>query len=362
MNMLEEDWQLFLSGNDLSLCDKSINIPKCPKSSELRISTKVVISNLNITNVDIYKHFWDLPIIPFWKQEEGIIKKQLKYTCNTKAEYEFLQSKLSKEPYANYVNIKHYEKEIVNNKDEENETQVEFKDVSKITVGISNKELMNSRIKKRGAFYNSYSLVLRINEGGTFKEVNLKIFNTGKISYPGMLTQNQMDCSLKIMINVLEKLLKTKIYQIRDTIQTVLINSNFRCGYYLNRDELYKILKYDYKIHASYDQCSYPGIQCKYFDNVINKQNNGKCICKIQCNRKGNGDKEGSCSDVSFMIFRTGSVLIVGKCEEPLLRTIYNFVKNVLYDNYEKIFTGMNEIEKTGLKKENKKKYFYVTK
>ena len=31
-----------------------------------------------------------------------------------------------------------------------------------------------------------------------------------------------------------------------------------------DRDTLFKKLKNKYKINASYDPCSYPGIQCKY--------------------------------------------------------------------------------------------------
>ena len=33
---------------------------------------------------------------------------------------------------------------------------------------------------------------------------------------------------------------------------------------------------------------------------------------------------------ISFMIFRTGSILIVGKCEENIIYYIYNFIKNII--------------------------------
>jgi hypothetical protein len=35
---------------------------------------------------------------------------------------------------------------------------------------------------------------------------------------------------------------------IQEKSETVLINSNFRCGYYINREKLYNLLKYKYKI------------------------------------------------------------------------------------------------------------------
>jgi hypothetical protein len=34
--------------------------------------------------------------------------------------------------------------------------------------------------------------------------------------------------------------------------------------------------------------------------------------------------------EISFMIFRTGSVLIVGKCEDYVLHDIYGFIKEML--------------------------------
>jgi hypothetical protein len=41
--------------------------------------------------------------------------------------------------------------------------------------------------------------------------------------------------------------------------------------------------------------------------------------------------------EVSFMIFRTGSVLIVGKCDENILLIIYEFLKNILSNEYKLI-------------------------
>jgi hypothetical protein len=40
---------------------------------------------------------------------------------------------------------------------------------------------------------------------------------------------------------------------------------------------------------------------------------------------------------VSFMIFRTGSVLIVGKCDESILLKIYDFLKNILKNEFSHI-------------------------
>ena len=77
-------------------------------------------------------------------------------------------------------------------------------------------------------------------------------------------------------------------------------------------------------MNSVYDPCSYPGIQSEfYFDKKCEKQN-GKQPLEIDDN----------IIKVSFMIFRTGSVLIVGKCDDNILNTIYEFLKNLLSEEY----------------------------
>jgi microcompartment protein CcmL/EutN len=41
--------------------------------------------------------------------------------------------------------------------------------------------------------------------------------------------------------------------------------------------------------------------------------------------------------EVSFMIFRTGSVLIVGRCDENVLLVIYDFLKIILNNEFKNI-------------------------
>jgi hypothetical protein len=46
---------------------------------------------------------------------------------------------------------------------------------------------------------------------------------------------------------------------------------------------------------------------------------------------------------VSFMIFRTGSVLIVGKCSEEMLYQIYEFLCKIFEEEYDEIKWLSNE-------------------
>ena len=41
---------------------------------------------------------------------------------------------------------------------------------------------------------------------------------------------------------------------------------------------------------------------------------------------------------ITFVIFQTGSCIIVGNCSEKVLRFVYDFVKKMLHDEYFDIF------------------------
>jgi hypothetical protein len=50
---------------------------------------------------------------------------------------------------------------------------------------------------------------------------------------------------------------------------------------------------------------------------------------------------------VSFMIFRTGGCLIVGNCSEPVLRFVYEYVKQILIGEFPNIYIA-REVEAEG--------------
>ena len=60
---------------------------------------------------------------------------------------------------------------------------IKYKDIRKVTIGISKKDIVSYRVKQKGAFYNCFVLILRVHIG-VFKEFHVKIFNTGKIEIP----------------------------------------------------------------------------------------------------------------------------------------------------------------------------------
>jgi hypothetical protein len=150
------------------------------------------------------------------------------------------------------------------------------------------------------------------------------------------------------IINILQPFYEEELTYI-DKNDTVLINSNFNCGFYINREILYDILRNKYNIQAIYDPCSYPGIQCKfYYNNDLDIQNGMQITTE-------NKDKYKNVIEVSFMIFRTGSVLIVGMCDEYVLQDIYQFLKALLKAEFKSICVKLITAADLALKEKKKK-------
>jgi hypothetical protein len=186
----------------------------------------------------------------------------------------------------------------------------------------------------------------------TFKEFHVKVFNTGKLEIPGVQSEPIFELILKQIIETLQPHIDLPLGYKENSNETVLINSNFNCGFFINREALYEILKFKYNLQSIYDPCSYPGIQCKFYYNPDIGLQNG---CQIS---EENKHLYKNISEVSFMIFRTGSVLIVGKCDENVLITIYEFLKIILTNEHKHICQNVKLGEDNALinAKDKKKK------
>jgi hypothetical protein len=321
----------------LSTSSKTKTSFEIPEPTPIYISTKSKIAYL--TDAVDLKIFWDIPVMPYATPSNGVIKKQIKFNSKTPEELNIIQEKLQSELYYDEFVMTHIENPS---------GRIKFKDIRKITVGISKKDIMSYRGKKKQAFYNCFVMIIRIKMNDLFREFHIKVFNTGKLEIPGVQSDEMFETVLHNIITILQPFVSTQL-SYKQTSDTVLINSNFNCGFYINREVLYDLLKYKYKIHAIYDPCSYPGIQCKFhFNNDIIVQTG------IQINAE-NKENYMNITEVSFMIFRTGSVLIVGMCEEPVLYVIYNFLTGLLKTEFHNICQNVFGVKHTMLKDKKKK-------
>jgi len=329
---IEKSNQEILSANILDNMNLDLN-HTTPIASDIYISTKTKIAYLTMP-INLKEVFWVIPTIPYAKPSKGVIKKQMKFNSLTKEEVDFIQEKLKEEIY--------FEENIITHIDNP-AGRIKYKDIRKVSIGMSKKDIMSYRCKKKSAFYNCFVLILRMKIDDLFKEFHVKVFNTGKLEIPGVQSEFLFDKILHQIIETLQPHIDKKLGYKENTNETVLINSNFNCGFFINREILYDILKSKYNIQSIYDPCSYPGIQCKFYYNEDIEFQNG---CQIS---EENKSLYTNIKEVSFMIFRTGSVLIVGKCEEYVLQKIYEYLKTLLTTEYKNIRQHMSSVQQQAI-------------
>lgn len=260
-----------------------------PKSSKIYISTKTKIAYLN-NPIQLREMFWFIPVLKYMEPKNGVIKKQMKFNSTTEEELLDIKERLKNET--------HYDEQIITSIINPS-GRIKFKDIRKITIGLSKKDIMSYRSKKKSAFYNCFVLILRLKIENVFKEFHVKIFNTGKLEIPGIQDDNVFENILGMVIEILQPHMPEKLYYKENSCETVLINSNFNCGFFINRESLYDLLKYKYNIQSIYDPCSYPGIQCKFYFNPDVDIQNG---CQIS---KDKMEMYQNVKQISFMIFRS---------------------------------------------------------
>ena len=196
MLSLDDEWNSFMNGTFINDEDKQEIVTKYEdKFSPLNISTKTKIAFLTISNIDIFDMFWKLNVMSYNKKMNGIIKKQVKVSIPIEQKESFCEkvNKL-KDSITSFSNVK----------------EIKNKFVCKLNIGLSKKDLTSKKSDK-GAFYNCFMIILRVFYKGTFKEINAKVFNTGKLSFPGMITEELMIETTKTLLYELNKVSDVKI-------------------------------------------------------------------------------------------------------------------------------------------------------
>ena len=319
----------------------------CPPAGNIYISTKSKIAYLT-TPVNLGKVFWKLPIMRYDTHMNGIVKKQMKFNSTSQEEIDEIEHNMKGEFYV--VN------QIMTSIRNPSGKKDWFKDVRKISVGLSMKDVTTYRDKKKCAFYNCFVIIIRIKiedeidpSYGTFREFHVKIFNTGKIEIPGIQTEYHLKTVMDHVLVYIRNIIEEPISYVGEC-DTVLINSNFNCGFYIHREVLFDILKTKYNIQCIFDPCSYPGIQCKfYYDKKRTIQDGTRPNIE-------HGIKDPDLVTVSFMIFRTGSILIVGMCDEFVLDLVYKFIKHLIREEFTNICQRLATKEELSfVKKKNAK-------
>jgi len=164
---IDDEWENFLSPDyDCDEVDaenevssnmngeivSEMNLTEAPKASDIYISTKSKIAYLN-KEVDLKSVFWKVPVISYATPQNGVIKKQMKFNSTMQEEVDNIQDRIKNELYVDQNIIT-----SINNP----AGRIKFKDIRKISIGISKKDIMSYRCKRKSAFYNCFVMILRI--------------------------------------------------------------------------------------------------------------------------------------------------------------------------------------------------------
>ena len=359
MASIDDEWLSYLNSSTQQLPLEKIKsnekkeLVDVSKCEELYISTKTKVLFLN-QEIDIHNIFWNIPVIDYWRPMDGVVKKQIKIVSKTIEEYEEYKKRLE--------NLGYHKENIIKQIDNTTSRRMKYRDERKITVGISKKDIMNCRGKVKNAFYNCFALIMRFKYDGLFREIHIKVFNTGKLEIPGILNAGLLDNVKRMLLDTLRPHIVNPLdFLETDTEENVLINSNFNCGFYINREKFYHILRSEkYRIESAYDPCSYPGVKCKYYFNndlgFDEIKQNGQIILEDRGMKMSELGETRKYTEVSFMVFRTGSCLIVGNCTERVLKFVFEFIKRILMEEYPNIYVENNDpVEKNKKTKLRKK-------
>jgi TATA-box binding protein (TBP) (component of TFIID and TFIIIB) len=366
--MLDEEWCSFLNQEEeaeeaspfeetVHQIDDSFHTVNV---TPLYISTTTKIAYLK-SAINLASMFWQLELQPYSEPNPGLIKKQMKFNSHSVEEFQKLNDFIVKEK--GYPIVQDVIYNLVNDFG-----RIKFKDIRKLSVGFCSKDAI-MKTKCKSAFYNCFVMILRLRQGRLFKEYHVKVFNTGKMEIPGIQNDSEFQFVLENILQILQTY--DSSIEMQNSFDTILINSNFKTGFYINRDNLYEILQREYHMQCVYDPCSYPGIQCKFYyykdrDIQTGVQNNedikGKgygykkqIVGQVPVVKNKMSERKNSkFNEVSIMIFRTGSVLIVGMCSEAILSVIYEFLKTLMQKEYHRI--KQNNMECEPSVSENKKK------
>ena len=158
---LDKEWLSFTKNKaiDKKSSRKIISEDDIKKNmTDIYISTKTKIAYLN-TNIPLHDIFWKLPVLDYSIPNNGILKKSIKINCINNDEKKELNKLIKKEKNINITTIANIK------------TNKCYKDVRKIDIGICQKDLFSYRMKKKGAFYNCFAIIMRILFNNTYKEV-----------------------------------------------------------------------------------------------------------------------------------------------------------------------------------------------
>jgi TATA-box binding protein (TBP) (component of TFIID and TFIIIB) len=265
------------------------------KPTPLRISTKVITSNMGTTmNAKLLFDTISQILIPLWWPGEGVLKME-------------------------------HDKSVI---------------------GFASRDAFSKRGVSDKTFFNQSTIVVRkaMNKEKTqFKEVNVKLFGNGGIQMTGIPAEEFAKETLSWLLDELYTVkADTPIFTTKPMLEKFkvqLINSDYQVACPINRTALHTILSRTYGLFSTFESTIYQGVNTKYYynDKHPDPDRPGICLCTKRCRGQGSGSGPGECKRITMSVFQTGKIIITGGRYMFQLDEAYNFLNTVLQDHAEEV-------------------------
>jgi hypothetical protein len=114
-----------------------------------------------------------------------------------------------------------------------------------------------------------------------------------------------------------------------------MINSDFNTNFKLDLLKFLNILNTNKKeLFTKFNPEKYRGLIIGYYWNTKKDVQDGRCLCSLKCNGKGNGTGDGQCKKVTISVFKSGSIIITGGRLVKQIEDAYNCINSILRENY----------------------------
>ena len=251
----------------------------------------------------------------------------------------------------NLVVLGKYLKTRYDDNDELN--KIEYMMYGETVRGVHPKGTKKNKGKK--PFYNQATVIIKLDEK---KYVNVKIFVNGNLQVTGLKSKDDGEIIFDTLIRELTKthgiikkekdgkeidIFEKAIEKPEDIkineFDIMLINSDYFCGYKIEREMLYKIMIQEYGLFSTFEPCIYPGVNIKYYwNNQISDPNYpGVCQCSTKCSGKGDGNGNGHCKKITISAFQSGNVIITGARNLDQIQITYNFINKIFKKYYKEL-------------------------
>lgn len=209
--------------------------------------------------------------------------------------------------------------------------------------GTSKKSNIQKRkiVETSKKFDNQLTLEYRMRIDTKHTILNCKIFKNGNVQMTGIKYVGQGSIFVDRIIDIIKHAASATpdIGKLENTNYLIrMINCDYKIGFPIKRDSLFKIMINDYDNMCSFEPCIYPGVKIQYMWNKQNKYRDGICKCNSVCvNGKGCGDGEANCKKITIAVFQSGCVIITGAQSEDQIVETYNWINDIIISNKNRI-------------------------